>query len=250
MKVEYLTHMGDDLMVVDAARVSFDKKSELESFEEIYPIGPAGGDYATGIQYRLSEKDTKLIKYLAKNGHWSPFSHPQIQVRMTAPIFIANQLKRSVVGLAINEVSRRYVDDEPTFYVPDKWRGRPPGSIKQGSSDEEIEDLIGTTPYYDRIDDWTPSVKTAYSEFLETSKHLYGRLLESGVAPEMARIILPLSQMTSWIWTGSLLAFIRIYNQRIDAHSQLESQMIAEQLGTILKGYFPVSFAAWTEGKP
>lgn len=261
MRVEYITHMGDDLMVVDAARVSFDKKSELESYEEIYPIGPPGGDYATGIQYRLSDKDTKLINYLAKNGHWSPFSHPQIQIRVTAPIFIANQLKRSVVGLSINEVSRRYVDDEPTFYIPEKWRGRPPGSIKQGSSDEEITELfydfMGIVSDDDNVGECyegmvAPVIVTdipheAYELYLKSTKGMYINLLKSGVAPEMARMVLPQAMNTSWIWTGSLLAFIRIYNQRIDSHSQLESQMIAKQLGEILEAHFPVSFKAWTE---
>jgi thymidylate synthase (FAD) len=209
MKVEHITHMGDDLMVVNAARVSFDKQS---SYSE---------------DMKLSEADTKLIAYLAKNGHWSPFSHPQLQVRVTVPIFIANQLKRSVVGFSINEVSRRYVDDEPTFYIPDEWRGRPPKSIKQGSSDEVITDIH--EPYF---------------ELLAQAKNLYSNMLEAGVAPEMARMVLPQSMNTSWIWTGSLAAFCRVYKQRIDAHSQKESQIIAAQLGDILKAYFPVSFEA------
>lgn len=221
MNVEYITHMGDDLMVVDTARVSFNKKSEWKWESDDTSI--------RGIIKVLSDKDTKLINYLAKNNHWSPFSHPQIQVRVTAPIFIANQLKRSVVGLSINEVSRRYVDDEPTFYIPDKWRGRPPGSIKQGSSDEVIKDQ-----------------HEFYFELLAYAKNTYNELLVNGVAPEMARMVLPQSMNTSWIWTGSLLAFIRIYKQRIDSHSQLESQMIAKQLGEILEKHFPVSFKAWT----
>lgn len=237
MKVEYIMHMGDDLMVVDAARVSFNKKSSLEPYYEDGKSHDSSGEkYPDG--WKLSGRDTKLINSLARDGHWSPFSHPQIQVRVTAPVFIANQLKRSVVGLSINEVSRRYVDDEPTFYIPDKWRGRPPGSIKQGSSDEEIED---------------PGVEldlglglVNYETILAILTEYYNRMLKAGIAPEMARMVLPQSMNTSWIWTGSLLAFIRIYKQRIDSHSQLESQMIAKQLGEILERYFPVSFEAWT----
>lgn len=234
MKVEYITHMGDDLMVVDAARVSFDKKSQWD------PQYADDGEY---LHARLSDKDTKLVHYLAKHNHFSPFTHPQIQVRVTAPIFIANQLKRHQVGLSINEVSRRYVDDEPTFYIPKKWRGRPPGSIKQGSSDEEITEM------YTSAADGTKPVAYMYEAFLKDITLFYTELLKAGIAPEMARMVLPQSMTTSWIWTGSLLAFIRIYNQRIDSHSQLESQMIAKQLGEILETHFPVSFEAWTEKK-
>lgn len=208
MQVEYITHMGSDAMVVDAARVSFDKASTNYTDEE----------------------NEKLINYLAKHNHWSPFSHPQIQVRVTAPIFIANQLKRSVVGLSINEVSRRYVDDLPMCYCPKEWRSRPDKSIKQGSG-ELLQDQV----LADR----------AYITALVNAKNSYEKLLSLGVAPEMARIVLPQSMYTSWIWTGSLLAFIRIYKQRIDPHAQLECQMVARQLGDILKTYFPVSFKAW-----
>lgn len=206
MKVEYITHMGSDLMVVNAARVSFGKHSD-----ELY------------------ESDVKLIKYLAKHGHWSPFSHPQIQVRVTAPIFIANQLKRSVVGFSLNEVSRRYVDDKFTFYSPHQWRGRPSKSIKQGSSDGVI-----------------PNQDERYFELLTHAQNVYQDMIEDGVAPEMARMVLPQSMNTAWIWTGSLAAFCRVYKQRIDSHSQKESQIIAAQIGDILKQYFPVSFEALT----
>jgi thymidylate synthase (FAD) len=221
MNVDYLGHFGDDIMVCNTARVSFDKLAS--NYTE--------------------EQNHKLIGYLAKHNHFSPFTHPQMQVRVTAPIFVAAQLKRHQVGLSINEVSRRYVDDEPTFYIPEKWRGRPPGSIKQGSSDEEIVYL--NDPECGMFGDYT--LKEEYGHLLEKVGAFYSSLLESGVAPEMARMVLPQSMNTSWIWTGSLLAFIRIYNQRIDSHSQLESQMIAKQLGEILAAHFPVSFKAWTE---
>lgn len=228
MIVEYITHMGDDLMVVNAARVSFDKTSQYEYINIMEPNETGGRDLAS-IK-RISDKDAKLINYLAKHNHFSPFTHPQIQVRVVAPIFIANQLKRHQVGLSINEVSRRYVDDEPTFYIPDKWRGRPSGSIKQGSSDEEIH-----------------GYNSSYRNSIENCKDLYLYMIATGVCPEQARMVLPQSMNTSWIWTGSLLAFIRIYNQRIDSHSQLESQMIAKQLGEILEERFPVSFKAWKD---
>lgn len=234
MKVEYITHMGDDLMVVNAARCSFNK-----------------------WQTDFGDSDTKLIRYLAKNGHWSPFSHPQIQVRVTVPIFIANQLKRSVVGFALNEVSRRYVDDAPTFYTPTEWRGRPPKSIKQGSSDEVIHYLDAYHGYIKSDENgvaidledvaFTGDINTAYNIFLKEAKALYNNMLRSGVAPEMARMVLPQSMNTSWIWTGSLAAFCRVYKQRKDSHAQKESQIIADQIGEILKKYFPVSFEALTK---
>ncbi len=247
MLVEYITHMGDDLMVVDAARVSFDKSSEWVSDNTPGCINCPGPNQRERECYEcdrliglvLSDKDTKLINYLAKNGHWSPFSHPQIQIRVTAPVFLAAQLKRHTVGLSLNEVSRRYVDDEPTFYIPDKWRGRPPGSIKQGSSDEEV------IHYTDRAYG-EAAISEVYTGLLITIREMYEDFIKAGVAPEMARMVLPQSMNTSWIWTGSLLAFIRIYKQRIDSHSQLESQMIAKQIGEILETYFPVSFKAWT----
>jgi len=227
MRVEYLEHMGNDLTVCDVARVSFDK---------------------IAANYTL-EQNHRLIHYLAKHQHWSPFSHPTIRLRITAPVFVAAQLKRSTVGLAINEVSRRYVDDEPTFYIPDKWRGRPEGSIKQGSSEEEITETIPMiyVNSYGTITE-TTCVKENYRAHIEGCRDMYAALINAGIAPEQARMVLPQSMNTSWIWTGSLLAFIRIYKQRIDKHSQLECQMIAEQIGEILKEHFPVSFEAWTGG--
>lgn len=229
MKAEYITHMGDDLMVVNAARVSFDKQSEWVYGEEMLY---SDSDQDCIMSYRrLSEKDQKLIKYLAKNGHWTPFSHPQIQFRITVPFFVANQLKRHVVGLSVNEVSRRYVDDAPEFYVPEYWRQRPEGSVKQGSSDQEVEVSAG--------------IHDAYCRFLDVARNLYDEMLERGTAPEMARMVLPQSTYTSWIWTGSLMAFLRIYKQRSHPHAQKEVKIIADQIGEALKTHFPYSFEAW-----
>jgi thymidylate synthase (FAD) len=217
--------MGDDLMVVDAARVSFDKKSEWES------------DFNEEV---LKESDKKLIQYLAENGHWTPFAHPQIQVRMTVPIFVANQLKRHQIGLAVNEVSRRYVDDEPEFYIPTEWRARPDKSIKQGSSDEIITEFISGPNQYITLSE-------GYESSIMEALNCYQGMIEAGVAPEMARMVLPQSMFTSWIWTGSLMAFLRIYQQRSDPHAQKESQEIARQLKEIIQPLFPVSWAAWFE---
>lgn len=216
--VELINSMGSDLTVVNAARVSFDKESNWEEQD-------FRGSY-------LSIKDEKLINYLARHNHWSPFAHTSIQLRVTAPIFVARQLVKHQVGGVWNEVSRRYVDDEPTFYFPDKWRKRAE-NVKQGSSDEEV---IGH--------------KTVTNLTTITIKNLlevYQNLLSVGVAPEQARMILPQNMMTSWYWTGSLMFFHRVYKQRTDAHAQLETQEVAKQIGEICEKLFPVSWNALTK---
>lgn len=201
ISVQYIDSLGDDLTVVNAARVSMHKWHT--AFNE--------------------EKDEKLIAYLAKNGHWSPFSHPMISVRVKAPVFVARQLVKHHVGLSWNEVSRRYVDDEPEFYVP-SCRQRA-DNVKQGSLDT-------TLPEYETF------IKNAYSITLDC----YEGLLKAGIAPEVARSVLPVGMMTEWIWTGSLYAFARVVKQRLDSHAQAESRQVAQQLAAILKTRFPISF--------
>lgn len=219
MKIEYIDHMGSDITVVNAARVSFGKRTT-----------------------ELTDKDVKLIHYLSKHNHISPFHHPQIQVRVTIPIFIARQLEKHVIGFAgsgdrivldKNEVSRRYVVDRPEFFRPDVWRSKPVGSIKQGSGDEAISFLNGGAS----IDYWV-------DELYNSSLRLYEQLLESGVAPEQARMVLPQATYTSWVWTGSLAAYMRVYKLRIDSHAQKEIQEIAQQIKQIVEPLFPVSWKA------
>jgi len=191
MKVDLLEHMGDDLTVVNAARVSFDKTSSQLNFDDI-----------------------KLIHYLAKHKHWSPFSHAFLQFRVKAPIFVARQLAKHQVGLSWNEVSRRYVDYEPEFFYPDKWRGRPANS-KQGS-DGESKSQYFPNKY----------LKDVSKQALTN----YNKMLKQGVAPEMARMILPQNMYTEWYWSGSLYAFARMCQLRLDKASQLEVQEIARQI--------------------
>ena len=210
MKIEYLSHFGDDLMVANAARVSMGKWKDV-----------------------LDEKDEKLIHYLAKHQHTTPFRHPQLQVRVEVPIFLANQLKRHTVGFALNEVSRRYVDDDPTFWIPDQWRLRPAESIKQGSS---------TVPICESLHE---GIKEEYLSLISHAAVFYSNAISMGIAPEMARIGLPQSMMTSWVWTGSLQAWLHFYLLRIDAHAQVEAQWAAKEIGGLLKKHFPVSFEAW-----
>lgn len=197
MNVQLIDKMGSDLSVVNAARVSFAKRKEV-----------------------IDEKDEKLIKYLAEHNHWSPFGHTSLQFLIKAPVFVARQLVKHQVGLVWNEVSRRYVDDKPEFYIPFMWRKRAENK-KQGSSNEEIE--------YDITD------------FVSKSKELYNDMLESDIAPEMARMILPQNMMTEWYWSGSLMAFARVVNLRIKEDTQEETRVIATHIDKHLKDHFPIS---------
>lgn len=235
MNVDYVDHMGTDLTVVNAARVSFDKESEWEY---------ACHDIDVGYKEQLSERDAKLIKYLADHNHWSPFAHTSIQLRIKAPIFVARQLVKHQVGGVWNEVSRRYVDSEPEFWFPDVWRGRPEGSMKQGSSGV-VEKLSFLTIADGREEHQTPQ---AIAE--EVTKHClwhYESLLQGGVAPEQARMILPQNMMTEWYWTGSLMFFCRVCRERLAPGAQQETREVAERIAEIVAPLFPVSWAALME---
>ena len=210
MPVTLLDHMGSDLTVVNAARVSFAKESTMDGNE-------------------LADKDVKLINYLAKHQHWSPFAHTFLQYRIKAPIFVARQLVKHQVGLSWNEVSRRYVDDDPEFYLPKDWRGRAE-NVKQGSSDNPVSDSKIIT-------NW---VISAYQE----ADFQYREMLKCGVAPELARMVLPQATYTEWYWSGSLYAFARVCKQRLDAHAQKETREVAEQIAAHAERIFPVSWNA------
>lgn len=225
ISVDYVNHMGSDLTVVDSARVSFDKTS---SFDE------------DGF---LKDKDVKLINYLANHGHWTPFSHPQITLRETVPIFVARQRFKHMVGFTYNEISRRYVDSEPAFFEPEGWRLRPEGGLKQGSSEEVFEGAFRTKED-SGVDSSTEEV---YKQEMEACLEFYNELLNKGVAPEQARMVLPQSMMTSYFVTGSLSAFARLYRQRADSHAQKEIQDLALKVGKIIQPLFPVSWEALTK---
>jgi thymidylate synthase (FAD) len=203
--------MGTDLSVVNAARVSFDKTSNWQISQD----GKV-----------LNDADSKLIRYLATHNHWSPFSHAFASFRIKAPIFVARQLVKHTVGLAWNEVSRRYVSSEPEFYLPSYWR-KSATNVKQGSSDEAVELLSGNAAVI-----WT----------MEECLHLYECLLEDGVCAEQARMILPQNTMTEWIWSGSLYAFARVCNLRLDSHTQKETQEVAKQISSHMSELFPKSW--------
>jgi thymidylate synthase (FAD) len=218
--VQFVSCMGDDLTVVNAARVSFNKESEWEEVNH-------EGD---GI---LSEKDIKLIKYLAKHKHWTPFAHPQITLRIKAPIFIRTQLFKHKVGFVENEVSRRYVSDPPSVYFP-RWRGKPTNGAKQGSED------------FMNIDDDYNLVNRHYEMTVREALLTYDELLKRGVAPEQARSVLPQGTYTEWWWTGSLSAYARVYHQRSDSHAQWEVQQYAHAIGQIIEPLFPESWKVLT----
>lgn len=246
MRAEYIDHLGSDLTVVNAARVSMDKES---SWEIIKPKKVTGVGLTQNTK-TLPEKDKKLLKYLATHNHWTPFSHPQITMRETVPIFVARQRFKHQVGFTYNEVSRRYVDDEPEFYVPEVWRSRPEGSIKQGSGDKDLSDAYCLTVIQPddcwNCDEVEISVKEAYAQAVEKCHQTYLRMIDKGVAPEQARMILPQSMYTSYYVTGSLAAWARAYKQRIDPHAQVEIQDLARQWDTVIRPLYPESWEALT----
>tara|TARA_R110000765_G_scaffold376916_1_gene467671 strand:- start:1549 stop:2220 length:672 start_codon:yes stop_codon:yes gene_type:complete len=207
MQVELIDKMGSDLTVVNAARVSFANKHKEFN----------------------GQKDERLIAYLAKHNHWSPFAHCNMQFHIRAPIFVARQLVKHQVGLSWNEVSRRYVDLEVEFYEPKVWRGKA-ADKKQGSSDDEID----INPGGKFVDD--------YQHVMRSAKWTYGELLRKGVAPEQARMVLPQSMMTEWYWSGTLYAFARVCILRLDKNAQQETQEVAKQISAYAQKQFPISW--------
>lgn len=222
ISVEYIQHAGSDLMVANAARVSFDKESDWEWDEEFL-------EFMEGV---LKPSDAKLLKYLATHKHFSPFNHSFLTLRIKAPIFVARQLVKHRF-MPWNEVSRRYVDDEPEFYSP-SLRVRAT-NVKQGSG-EDIS-TYELTKWYDGQN----VVDLALAE--------YNNMLVAGVAPEVARAYLPQSMMTEWIWSGTLGAYCDMLRLRLDPHTQYESRIVAEKVKEIITPLFPVSVPALLEIK-
>jgi thymidylate synthase (FAD) len=231
MQVELIDHMGSDLSVVNAARVSFHKKSEAELVTVPFSGGTGQLVGASSFEYRLKEQDQKLIKYLAANGHWSPFAHTAMQLRFKAPITVNRQLAKHQTGAVINEVSRRYVDDLPEFFMPDEWRKRVP-NLKQGSSETESVEFLSDGR----------KISTEVQALYDHAESLYQDMIDDGVAPEKARGVLPLHMFTEWWWTGSLYFFARVANQRLDPHAQMETRYIAYRIHQEAARLFPVSW--------
>ena len=222
IEVEYIDHMGSDKRVTNVARVSFNKwEDELND---------------------LTDRDRGLLEYLSTglpssqrndwelrakaHSHWSPFAHCFLSVRCSAPIFLARQLVKHQVGLSWNEESRRYITDEVDFWLPEAVHEKP-SNAKQGSG---------------KVMPASAQMRAIMKDETEWAYSTYKALLSFDVAPEEARMVLPLNSMTHWVWSGSLMAFMRVYSQRADSHAQLAAQEFAGKLGVILKGYFPESF--------
>jgi len=208
----YISHMGDDITVVNAARVSFGKKSKYECT-----------DMVKG-KWELAPRDAKLINYLAKHNHKSPFNHAFATFHVKAPVFVARQLVKHEY-MPWNEISRRYVDSEPEFYVPDTYRGRSLNK-KQGSAGK---------------------VTVSDNGFNEIAMTEYEYLLDLGVCPEQARMVLPQSMMTEWYWSGSLYAFAKMCSLRCSYDTQVETQQVALEIDTEMAKLFPVSWKALRE---
>lgn len=215
MRVELTNVMGDDLSVVDAARVSFAKQSSFEFDEEGFSS--------------LSSADTKLINYLAKHKHFSPFNHAFLSFRVNAPVFVARQLVKHEY-LVWNEVSRRYVDSDPEFYTP--VLRKVAANVKQGSSEEKWVDVAES------------DVEGRMAYLYNDAYNLYKDMIEAGVCAEQARMVLPQSMMTEWIWSGSLKAFAKMCKLRLDPHTQEETREVAHMINDVVEGFFPVSWPA------
>ena len=244
IEATYIDHMGSDLSVVNAARVSFGKNSR--------PIGYVSVGNETEVAL-VSDRDAKLIRYLAKHRHMSPFGHAFASFHIKAPVFVARQLVKHKF-LRWNEISRRYVSDTPEFYRPDQWRGKSDDK-KQGSSDDTLSNLEGIPMYgltvnkevyQNRHRNGHRTIGTQHMANLVNQKayHLYNNMITAGVCPEQARMVLPQSTMTEWYWSGSLDAFADMCILRCKDDTQEETRQVADQISKVMEGLFPVSWDA------
>ena len=214
MKVELVGSAGGDLSVVNSARVSFAKEV-----------------------MEMDTKDVQLIRYLAKHRHDTPFRHNFVQLRCSVPLFLARQLMKHQAGLTWNEESRRYIDSVPEFYEPAQWRKRPEESIKQGSGEGSVRYLTMYSGGHRLVED-------VYDDFIMKAENLYLCMLSAGVAPEMARMVLPQSMMVNFIWSGNLLAFHHVYKLRSGEGAQAEAVEFAKLLKEAIEPEFPISWDA------
>jgi len=237
IEVESIDHMGSDLSVVNAARVSFKKESHAEEWRDLFFENRSGAYVAV-----LNGKDFRLIQYLAEHQHYSPFGHCFASFYVKAPIFVARQLVKHEY-LRWNEVSRRYVDDEPALYVPEVCRGRSKDK-KQGS--EGIVELGSFNTEGERFEGHfgEATLAEAMSDHHRDLLGLYEALILAGVAPEQARMVLPLSTMTEWYWSGSLDAFANMCKLRLKPDTQYETRLVAEKISEVMESIWPVSWKA------
>lgn len=243
--VELIDNMGTDLTVVNAARVSMAKQSEFDFGCSECGKTDCGSEcpgwYGDMI---LKESDTKLINYLAKHKHWTPFSHPQVQLRIKMPIFIARQWFKHMIGFTRNEVSRRYVSGDPEMYMPKEWRLKA-ANVKQGSS----EQLFCGTPYILSYNETGQATRGSTGGFTANSTvllavRMYNSMIEQGICPEQARMVLPQSMYTEFVETGSLAAYARLASLRLDPHAQKEVRQYAEAIDALMEQLYPISWKA------
>lgn len=239
IKVEYVNHCGDDLSTVNAARVSFEKTSQWANQAAIDKEGQWGEPvYTEGY---LSEGDTKLINYLAKHKHKSPFNHSFISVRVHCPVFVRAQLVKHKF-MPLNEVSRRYVNSEPEFYIPTAFR-MAADNVKQGSSDK-THDTYFETEENEGVD---RGVEDVVYHHTGMQLDLYNKMIREGICAEQARMVLPQNMMTTFIWSGTLGAFADMLVLRLSPYTQAETRIVAEQIRDIVQPLFPVSLKALLE---
>lgn len=212
ISVQYLNHQGDDLTVVNAARCSFDKES-----------------------LSLSERDKKLITYLAEHEHWAPFGHCFASFRVNAPLFVCRQIYKHKF-IRFSEVSRRYIDKPPEFYSPDVWRGRAEDK-KQGSAGQ-----INFMRFTNSVEGWAGTPDEFYGSSVEQAFQTYESMITSGIAPEMARMVLPQSMMTTFWMSGSLDAFANMCKLRLKDDTQYETRLVAQEVSDHMSTIFPVSW--------
>jgi len=230
MKVDLIDYMGSDLTVANAARVSFDKQSDWNIVSHQKECWDDSRIVVTSPVKELKETDKKLINFLARENHWTPFGHCFLQFRIKAPIFVARQLGKHQVGLTWNEISRRYVDNEPEFYFPEKWRKKNPDK-KQGSYDDEFVEL-------------TFAEECQPKAVVNMCRELYNAMIGMQICAEQARMILPQNMYTEWYWSGSLYAFARICSLRLKKDTQKETRDIAAMIYKLAEKNFPVSWKA------
>ena len=227
ISVEMIGSFGSDLHVVNAARVSFEKESSWDVVDVVEEDGEPCPLY---YDFQLKPADVKLVSYLAKHKHFSPFNHCFLSFRVKAPIFVARQLVKHKF-MPWNEVSRRYVDSEPEFFESELRKKA--DNVKQGSSEELMDEMYNQ----------------AGEEHTKNLLAFYISLIDGGCAPEVARNYLPHTLMTEWIWSGTLGAFADMLALRLDPHSQKESRDVANLIYEQALPLFPVSLPALLENK-
>ena len=240
ISVEYVTHSGNDMLVVNAARQSFAKQKNPNQplsqgdigLLNYLARGMSSSDYDQMINELVGnlsahEVENALVQYRKTPTHWAPFAHPHITVRASAPVPIRTQCFKHKIGLTESEESRRYITSTPSFYMP--LIRESAENVKQGSA--------GTHPLNDYYQDVT-------GQHYERSVALYEEMLRGNVCPEQARMVLPQGMIVNWTWTGSLYAFANFYIQRSDSHAQEEVRQVAEQIDEIIRPLFPHSWEA------